>query len=171
MNHHNAAASCSHQSAHSSSMVSSSLSSFRSLFVMTNIQPQTRVFDPKGNETFVTRQSEIQIMFFLATSILSVRTLLTSLKDASHGQARQPRFLSISHPPSKLSFIPLPPNIGCDEHLCALHAGNYRLRPKVFDEIKWLFLSYLQSYFSTLNYSRSVDANYLKISGTRPRDE
>jgi len=25
---------------------------------MTNIQPQTRVFDPKGNETFVTRQSE-----------------------------------------------------------------------------------------------------------------
>jgi hypothetical protein len=51
----------------------------------------------------------------------------------------------------QVSSPPYPPlsNIGCDEHLCALHAGNYRLRPKVFDEIKWLFLSYLQSYFST----------------------
>jgi hypothetical protein len=60
-------------------MVSSSLSSFRSPFVMTNIQPQTRVFDPKGNETFVTRQSEIQIMFLPTASILLIGTVLTLL--------------------------------------------------------------------------------------------
>ena len=33
---------------------------------------------------------------------------------------------------------------GYDEHLCALHAGNYRL--KIIDENKWLFLSYPKSF-------------------------
>jgi hypothetical protein len=39
-----------------------------------------------------------------------------------------------------------------DEHLCALHAGNYRLRPKVIEVNKWLFLSPLKSYSSILSY-------------------
>ena len=37
-----------------------------------------------------------------------------------------------------------------DEHLCALHAGNYRLRPKVIEVNKWLFLSSLEPYSSIL---------------------
>ena len=63
VNHHHNAASCSHRSPQCIGYGKQHFSSFPSPFVMTNIQPQTRVFDPKGNETFVTRQSEIQIIF------------------------------------------------------------------------------------------------------------
>lgn len=46
-------------------MVSASTSSSLSLhYVMTKQQPQTRVFDPTGNETFVTRQSDIGSQFY-----------------------------------------------------------------------------------------------------------
>jgi hypothetical protein len=58
---------------------------------MTNIQPQTRVFDLKGNETFVTRQSEIHIILFLSPSILCVKGSLTSPQDTPLGHGSQLR--------------------------------------------------------------------------------
>jgi hypothetical protein len=63
VNHHNAAASCSCQSNPPAKVSIMFFCFFISPSVMTIIQPQTRVFDPEGNETFVTRQSDLQIIF------------------------------------------------------------------------------------------------------------
>lgn len=45
------------------------------LYVMTKQQPQTRVFDPTGHETFVTRQSDILDHNFPLLSIFMTRII------------------------------------------------------------------------------------------------
>lgn len=75
---------------------------------MTNIQPQTRVFDLKGNETFVTRQSEIHIILFLSPSILCVKGSLTLPQDTPPGHGRQLRAQSMTTHTLRVSSPPKP---------------------------------------------------------------
>jgi hypothetical protein len=111
VNHHRAAASCSCQSVNSSTMVSSALSSFIPISVMTNIQPQTRVFDPQGNETFVTRQSELHIILLAAADTPDSRPMLTfdySCCSSPRPPAVRISLRSPSPPPSELFPDPDP---------------------------------------------------------------
>jgi len=107
-----------------SAMVSNCILLFTSFFnVMTYIQPQTRVFDLQGNETFVTRQSDMGLPFILHWfALLSISSNncpdVMSLLPYQHQRPLPLKVESTSSPvrllpPSKISTPLAMMNISC----------------------------------------------------------
>ena len=157
-------------------MVSASTSSSLSLhYVMTKQQPQTRVFDPTGNETFVTRQSDIGSQFYPSEQFpdriiannwdrcqlnnYAIRNCHNNPLDfnlAHHINCKLPSYFHTVSPPTT------PHTICDDDQFMLLHAGNYRLKSSGFWRQKRLLLSKFSNWIQFDNSFFSwIDANYI----------